>query len=776
MLRVVFSGESRKRPVDKFFKAPLIEAQVKAEFCAAEDKLPDFDDGDIVLACGMKVLELYREAGLVKKNLSVTKMRNQMHELVIEGKTIKTFFSFDPLLALMEPSREPDIQWDIRYVLRYIKTGSPDPVLGDYQYVTDFNTNILDIMAATKPLLVCLDLETIGLDEFAPEARIVTVQVTTQVGKTSVYRVPESGIIPKDVADQIHAICTHKMVKLTGANLKFDQRWIMRHLKIWITNQTFDTNLVGALMNENRGNSLNLHAKLYTDLGGYDDEFERNHDKSRMDIAIVDDPKGFLQYSGGDTDACLRVTNHMRKDLLKDKKLTNFYVKLLQPAAKAFAMMEHRGIIVDHNRYEELKVEVTEHMQAVEKKVFGMMGNRLKLRYSEKLRLSVPDLLRDHMFDRLLGLGLEPQMETPSGQVSTAMEHLEMFSDVPEAAEFVSAMKEYNSAKKTLSTYVIGFMKHIRSDGRFHPAFRMYKGDFGSGKEEGAATGRTSATAPAVQTIPKHTMWSDPLRSVYVPPEGMAILKLDYSQGELKITACVANETNMIQTYNSGIDLHMRTGALVVGVTLEEALALKANKDPMAKKIRQGGKAGNFGNLYGISAEGFQTFARNTYGVHMSIKECEDFQTAFFKEYPRIQAWQQESKDYAHEHMGIRSPLGRIRHLPLINSRDRKLMASAERMSVNSPIQCTLSDFGLLAAAELHERYPDLWLFNFVHDELAFYVPEDHVQGWAIKIAEVMENLPIEELFGWKMQLQMTVDAEYSVTNMAECKEMELAA
>ncbi|APD18872.1 polymerase [Vibrio phage J14] len=41
---------------------------------------------------------------------------------------------------------------------------------------------------------------------------------------------------------------------------------------IGCTNFKFDTTLVGSMLNENRSNSLNTHAKLVTNLGGYDDD------------------------------------------------------------------------------------------------------------------------------------------------------------------------------------------------------------------------------------------------------------------------------------------------------------------------------------------------------------------------------------------------------------------------------------------------------------------------------------------------------------------------
>jgi len=52
-----------------------------------------------------------------------------------------------------------------------------------------------------------------------------------------------------------------------------------------------------------------------------------------------------------------------------------------------------------------------------------------------------------------------------------------MFADVPEAKEFVAVIREDSSIMKTYDTYVVGFLEHLRSDGRFHPTYFLYVGD-----------------------------------------------------------------------------------------------------------------------------------------------------------------------------------------------------------------------------------------------------------------------------------------------------------
>jgi DNA polymerase I-like protein with 3'-5' exonuclease and polymerase domains len=111
--------------------------------------------------------------------------------------------------------------------------------------------------------------------------------------------------------------------------------------------------------------------------------------------------------------------------------------------------------------------------------------------------------------------------------------------------------------------------------------------------------------------------------------------------------------------------------------------------------------------------------------------------------------------------------------LPLIDTFVQDIRAKQERQAINTGVQATLTDMGLLAMAELDRRYPDLWLFGFTHDSLSFYVPEDDYMEWAKRIKEVMENLPLAQ-FGWKPQLEFPVDVQLGLNNLAETVDLPM--
>jgi DNA polymerase I-like protein with 3'-5' exonuclease and polymerase domains len=732
--------------------------------------------GDVCLTFGKDNLKELGVLGHTPKNRAITSMRGQLL-----GHGIGNYLvTWDAGLAFIDWGRRPEILWDIKLAKRLMDTGLLMPETGAYSEVQ----SLVPVLALITELYekggkqaipVGVDLETVGFDYVNPDAHIVALSITVAQGSSFVMYFEMGDELESLDWDILAAICRGMdgWVKVYGSNFKFDALWLEWKWHIQdFSGFKLDTTLVGSLLQENRSNSLNLHAKIYTTIGGYDDEFNRKYDKSRMDLVPRTD---VIQYAGGDTDACYRVAVRMRSDLLKQKRLARFYTKLLHPAQHAVRKMEFRGMVVDMDKYKQLDEEVTQVLETNQERMIDMLPYRLRHKHYRDLRPSRPKIVSDFLFTKQ-GLNLKPKMMTAKTKVpSTSADHFQLFSQHDVAGPFIECLLEFNKASKTKSTYIDGFMTHLRADGRFHPSYILFRGKFhgddAKDDDSGGRTGRTSCKEPAYQTLPKRTDWAKPLRSVYVPPEGYVILDLDFQQGELRITACIAEEPTMIQSYKDGVDLHLKTGAQLNGYEYDEALEMWANNDPLIAAIRQGGKAGNFGLIYTMGAEGFVDYAWKSYGVEITLQEAYKFIDAFFNLYDRLHPWHDEVREFAREHKYIESPLGRIRHLPLITTWMQDIRAKQERQAINTGVQATLTDMGLLAMAELDKLFPDLWLFGFTHDSLSFYVPEDEYMEWAKRIKAVMENLPLGT-FGWKPQLDFPVDVQLGLNNLGETVEI----
>jgi DNA polymerase I-like protein with 3'-5' exonuclease and polymerase domains len=732
---------------------------------------------------GANARQLISDAGVIKpRNRTIGSLRTQPIALPCGAQCLLTYaaqiIDVDHALAV-------DTMMDVRTAIRLVHTGTVIPPMGQYRWVEDF-TDAIDFIKAEfartgKPVRTTLDLETRGVDPYNPLGYIVSAQVTVKAGTADAVKFANRKACRRigwGLRADFNFILTDPRVALYGANLKFDLNWIA---KLWLITEctTFrmDTMLVGSLVDENRSNSLNVHAKIYTDLGGYDDGFNRMVDKSRMDLALAADPDRFLMYAGGDTDACYRVIEPLRQELLQEPRLARFYTTILHPAARAYEKVERVGWCVDREAYRELEADVRAFIAKKTEEVKSMVSPRLILRHTDKdgeINLTKPSFLHDVMFSPT-GFNLRPKMKTAqTNKPSTAMKHLEMFSEHEEAGPFIKLLDEYGEATKTLNTYVTGFLEHLRSDGRFHPTHFLFAGDDHE-SAGGTNTGRISVKDPPGQTVPKHTKWAGKIRRCLVAPKGWLIGSNDYSQGELRIAACLAEEPTMLSAYRKGIDLHAMTGAKLAGYkNFEQFLELARTNPALFELVRQKAKAGNFGLLYGMSAEGFKDYAWYVYGVAMTLEEATVARDAFFSLYSRLGPWHEEQKAFARMHSKVYSPLGRVRHLPLIHSADRYMNSKAGRQAINSPVQGTLSDMALWATAIVDQRrlFPVMPVWGMVHDQLLFYFPENNFEYYARLSKEIMENLPFHEV-GWHPQLTFKVDCQVG-SNLAELKKLTL--
>ena len=214
-----------------------------------------------------------------------------------------------------------------------------------------------------------------------------------------------------------------------------------------------------------------------------------------------------------------------RGKLLSDAWLTNLYVNIVHPAARAWEDIEYRGVVVDLNRYEFLRESLDAEIGKLEAEMTGLLTHRIRARHKDQISFSRAALVNDYLFSPA-GLNLTPRVLTKkTKEASTSYkDHLSMFLDHPDAGPFVRAYRDWGKATKTKSTYVVGFMKHLRPDGRFHATYMLFRGGVYDDPKDvgGARTGRTSAKDPAIQhmvpafplyLISSYLSWSSSFRA-----------------------------------------------------------------------------------------------------------------------------------------------------------------------------------------------------------------------------------------------------------------------
>jgi DNA polymerase-1 len=141
-------------------------------------------------------------------------------------------------------------------------------------------------------------------------------------------------------------------------------------------------------------------------------------------------------------------------------------------------------------------------------------------------------------------------------------------------------------------------------------------------------TGRTSCRG-VIQTFPRkggfrEAFWDGPDRMM---------IGADYAAIELRALAEVClvkvGRSKMAEAFNAGVDPHYQMAAKMLGISYEEAVARGAADDETVLDARQKSKALNFGLPGMLGAAAFVDYARDSYGVLISLEEAE----------ARIQEW-----------------------------------------------------------------------------------------------------------------------------------------
>jgi DNA polymerase-1 len=159
----------------------------------------------------------------------------------------------------------------------------------------------------------------------------------------------------------------------------------------------------------------------------------------------------------------------------------------------------------------------------------------------------------------------------------------------------------------------------------------------------------------------------------------------------------------------------------------------------VTKDQRRVAKAINFGILYGM---GPRSLSRST---GLSFQDARAFIDRYFEIHHAIQTYLDETKTKARVDGFVETMFGRRRYFPEVNSGIPMLVAAAERMAINMPIQGTAADImkkAMLSVAGWlkQSQLPAIMLMQ-VHDELVFEVEKDAIEQAARGVKEMMESV-----------------------------------
>lgn len=725
----------------------------------------------------------------------ITKKRGM--EFYDEGLKAWIIVTLHPAGVLRAPHRHAELFADLQKFARRLRgeeTGLPEPEVVTCNTVAEVK-QALDELKDER--VVTVDLETQGFDHFRPESKIWCLALSADPSKAYLIPLehPESPFVNgPDLGDEEYSYKLAKRKKsvagavirqwieqpwrdvarpelhevwellrtfisehrMNGHNVKFDAIWLARRgVEAWIW---FCTMMSAHILNENR--ELGLGSLSVTELG------VQGWGKKKVQFVPPDALSIMGPYCGTDAayDHALYLKDRVR--LEENPELARLFSAVSMPAVRVFKKSEMAGIWLDEVRAKDRLEKAREERSEVECRLnkrlpAGFQDRAREIALEDKSIFNSPDFLSQWLFsDAPTGLGLTPLRRTKKG-FSTDEHDLLILGENNEA---VAELLEFRKRKKTVEFFET-WLGAVGPGGWVHPSFNL----------AGTVTGRKSS---GFHVVPRESTRPGG-RSIFGAPPDYIFVECDFSQIELRIAAWLADEPTMLAIFRNGGDIHLYTAALVTGKMheLQDEMGLselsigdlsavpefnERLKKVVTKEERRAAKAVNFGFLYGMGAAGFRIYALESYGVTLSAEECVEFRNAYFMNYSGLIPWHEQQKRKARRPpYEVRSPIDRIRRLPMILSSDWEIQGRAERQSINSPVQGMAPDLVQLAVNVLDEMFGDGDEARFVgevHDSAFFYVRANALAQWLPRIKHVMEHPPIEEIFRLEVPVPLEVD------------------
>ncbi len=425
-----------------------------------------------------------------------------------------------------------------------------------------------------------------------------------------------------------------------------------------------------------------------------------------------------LKSRAGEVSSMIRKLHAQQTKSLEDMpKLAKLAREIEWPVIPVIAEMEVKGIKLDTKYLNKMSESLAGKISDIEQTIYGYADG--------EFNISSPAQLAEVLFEKLK----LPTAGVKKGKTgySTAVDVLDKLRDTHPIINCITEYREYTKLK---STYVDTLPTQADESSRVHTTFNMTV----------AATGRLSSDKPNLQNIPVRTELGKTIREAFVSEPGKVLISADYSQFELRLAAVMAGDADMVEAFNSGMDIHTLTASQVFGVALED----------VTKQQRYNAKAVNFGILYGQTPHGLSA------GTGMSFVEARDFINKYFEKREPLLNYIKGLRAQAYETGYVETLFGRRRPTPDVRSSNFVVREAAYRQAINMPIQGTEADLMKMAMIEVEKLLPEgASQLLQIHDSILVECDEKLADEVSKILKKTMEDIYPE--LGIKLEVEVSV-------------------
>ena len=569
-----------------------------------------------------------------------------------------------------------------------------------------------------------IDTETNSLNPHLAE--LVGISLATNIGKACYIPLKHTNKVTLDtnkVLQKLKPILEDKSIKKIGQNIKFD--YIIFYHRGITMNTMEDTMLMSYVLDagKNRHNmdtlsELHLGHKTisYKDLVG--------SGKKQLTFDQVDIKKA-TEYAAEDADITFRLYKILKKNLVKEK-LENIYEIFEKPLVEILAKMEIQGVKVDDKFLKILSKKFGKKISLIEEKIYKIS--------QKKFNIASTKQLGQIMYEDLKIASLK---KTKKGSYATSASVLEDLAF--KGNKFPKLILEWRQLSKLKNTYSDSLQEHINpKTKRVHTSFLL----------AATTTGRLASSDPNLQNIPIKTDDGKDIRKSFVSETGNILISADYNQIEMRILADLADVKELKKAFNNKQDIHSLTASQVFNVKISEV-----NSD-----MRRKAKAINFGIIYGISQYGLAK------QIMVSNNEASDFLNSYFKRFPEIKDYMNETIKFCRKSGYVNNIFGRRSHITGINDKNFNIRNFQERAAINAPIQGSAAEIMRLAMIRINKKMNEnnenkCKMLLQIHDELIFEVPKVIEKKFTNLIKDEMVSVKDSDLHSFSTPLTVDVNS-----------------
>ncbi len=495
----------------------------------------------------------------------------------------------------------------------------------------------------------------------------------------SYYSIPQE----MEIWKTIESILSNPNIKKCGQNLIFDTHFLLRKYGIK-TKNIEDTMVAQRTIMIDYKVGLDFITSIWTDHEYYKDEGKKYFDGGNKEK--------LWRYNATDSIICSEAFPKQKQELIKQDNLPayNRQVKIIEP----LCYMMERGI----------KINVKAMTQAYNDKLPEIEKMQLELNElaGQPLNASSSKQIMDYFYK-------EKKLKPYKNKGKATADEKAMIRIARKGFPEAFKILDIRRAIKNRSTYLNP--EKIDSDGRLRCSYNPVGTKF----SRISSSKNIFGTGNNIQNQPHEIL------KYFLADDGYICYSLDLAQAENRIVAYVGPVPQMIEAFESGIDTHALTAAMISGETIEEVI--RQDKAGITCHIGGGKKSWRyFGKKSNHSQDYDQSYKSFSLELEIPERDGKYIVNRFHLGYPGIR------QNY---HTGIRKQLSKNRTLTNLMGRKTlfldewgdKLFKVAYSCIPQGTVGDIINERGLIYTYYNQQKFKHIELLNQVHDSLVFQIP-----------------------------------------------------